>query len=312
MADGKGKMNRDGQDTTKHRGNPPECFVIMPISDPDDYQSGHFQHVFDDLFVPACDKAGFRAVRADQVRETNLIHLDVLQKLIDSPMALCDLSSRNPNVLFELGLRQAFDKPVVLVQEVGTPKIFDIAPLRYTEYRKARIYHEVLEDQKAIALALESTHDAHSRGAGVNSIVKVLSITQPAKLVDIQEANKDPALQIIRAEISELRNVIQQALFSQSSDNSLDEEASRRYVRAERMVSDLERDLSRMLSTETVVPDLPTRMEIVKNDLAYGMRRLKTRDPMDRNRYRELFRRFDTILEVYKRYQETETASKVE
>src|ERR1044072_1504133 len=90
----------------------PDCFVIMPITDPDSYVKGHFQHVFDDIFSPACEKAGYRPLRADQVRQTNLIHLDVLQKLIHSPMALCDLSSRNPNVLFELGLRQAFDKPV--------------------------------------------------------------------------------------------------------------------------------------------------------------------------------------------------------
>jgi hypothetical protein len=68
-------------------GNP-TCFVIMPISDPEGYEPGHFQHVFDDLFVPACEKAGYRAVRTDQVRETNLIHLDVLQRIIDSPMVL--------------------------------------------------------------------------------------------------------------------------------------------------------------------------------------------------------------------------------
>jgi hypothetical protein len=97
----------------------PICFIVMPISDPDGYQPGHFQHVFEDLFVPACEKAGYQALRADQVRETNLIHLDVLQRILDSSMVLCDLSSRNPNVLFELGLRQAFDKPVALVQEVG-------------------------------------------------------------------------------------------------------------------------------------------------------------------------------------------------
>jgi hypothetical protein len=95
-----------------HTTDGEECFVVMPISDPDGYLPGHFRHVFDDIFAPACDKAGFRPIRADQVRETSLIHLDILQKLIKSPMALCDLSSRNPNVLFELGLRQAFDQPV--------------------------------------------------------------------------------------------------------------------------------------------------------------------------------------------------------
>jgi len=182
-----------------------ECFVVMPISDPDGYVSGHFQHVFEDIFRPACEAAGYCAVRADQVRETNLIHLDVLQRLLKTPMVLADLSSRNPNVLFELGLRQAFDMPAVLVQEVGTPKIFDIAPLRYTEYRRARVYHEVLEDQQAIAESIKATRDAYAKGAGVNSIVRILSLTQPASLPDLQEAGRDPVLQLIRAELNELR-----------------------------------------------------------------------------------------------------------
>ena len=28
------------------------CFVIMPITDPEGYEVGHFRPVFDDLFVP--------------------------------------------------------------------------------------------------------------------------------------------------------------------------------------------------------------------------------------------------------------------
>jgi hypothetical protein len=57
-----------------------------------------------------------------------VIHLDVIKRLVHSPLVLCDLSARNPNVMFELGIRQAFDKPVVLVQDEKTPQIFDIAP----------------------------------------------------------------------------------------------------------------------------------------------------------------------------------------
>jgi hypothetical protein len=190
----------------------PECFVIMPVTDPEGYVSGHFQHVFNDIFTPACEIAGYQAIRADQIKETNLIHLDVLQRLLSSPMVLCDLSSRNPNVLFELGLRQAFDKPVVLVQEHGTPKIFDIAPLRYTEYRSARIYHEVLDDQRAIAAALVATREAFENDAGINSIVRILSLTKPASFLELKEASRDPALQLIRAELSELRSDLRRAI----------------------------------------------------------------------------------------------------
>jgi hypothetical protein len=207
------KKDKDEQrDSTSSNGKPldstdkPECFVIMPISDPEGYDAGHFRRVYEDLFVPACDKAGFCATRADQVRQTNLIHLDVLQKIINSPMALCDLSSRNPNVLFELGLRQAFDKPVVLVQEVGTPPIFDINPLRYTNYRKEMSYRQVIEDQQEISDAIKATKEDIGNSKSINSIVKLLSLTQPASLTSISEVDKDSALlHVIMNEIGNLR-----------------------------------------------------------------------------------------------------------
>lgn len=198
----------EAMETTNSNNGKPECFIIMPIADPDGYGKGHFQRVYEDLIMPACDMGGYKSVRADDVKQTNLIHLDVLQKLIESPMAICDLSSRNPNVLFELGLRQAFDKPVVLIQEVGTPKIFDISPLRYVEYRKERVYNEVLEDQKKIASAVTATRDAKKES--INSIVKLLSITKPASIPEVAETNRDPALQVIRSELSDLKTEIRQ------------------------------------------------------------------------------------------------------
>jgi hypothetical protein len=189
-----------------------DCFIIMPIADPDGYDKGHFKKVYEDLFKVACDKSGFHAIRADEVQQTNLIHLDILQKLIDSPMAICDLSNRNPNVLFELGLRQAFDKPTVLVQECGTPKIFDISPLRYTEYRKELKYREVLEDQESIAEALKATKKATDNGEGINSIINLLSLSSPASLKDVTDNDSAKMLQIVMSEMNELRTDFRRTL----------------------------------------------------------------------------------------------------
>lgn len=189
-----------------------DCFIIMPITDPETYENGHFRKVYEDILKVSCEKSGFHAIRADEVQQTNLIHLDILQKLIDSPMAICDLSNRNPNVLFELGLRQAFDKPTVLVQECGTPKIFDISPLRYTEYRKELKYREVLEDQDTIAEALRATKKATDKGEGINSIINLLSLSSPASLKDITENDSAKMLQIIMSEMNELRTDFRRTL----------------------------------------------------------------------------------------------------
>jgi hypothetical protein len=182
-----------------------ECFVIMPITDPEGYPENHFLRVYEDLIVPACEKAEFSPIRADDVKATNLIHLDILQRLLHAPMAVCDLSSHNPNVLFELAIRQAFDKPVALIQEVDTKTIFDIGSLRCRDYRPQLFYKEVLEDQEAIAEVISATYTERT---AVNSIIRLLSI----EAAQVPNANPDETqgmLQILLAEMKATQSKVE-------------------------------------------------------------------------------------------------------
>lgn len=149
------------------------CFVIMPIGELDIYPKDHFRHVYEDIFIPAIEKAGFKAKRADDDRASNMIQVNIIRDIVKAPMAICDLSTRNPNVLFELGLRQAFDLPVVLVQETGTPRIFDISTINTIDYGKELLYREVLKDVDTISKAIISTKDVSK---GINSVIKLLKL----------------------------------------------------------------------------------------------------------------------------------------
>lgn len=187
-----------------------DCFVIMPLSDCDGYEKGHFQRVYEDIIMPAVKKTEFSPKRADEVKETNFIHLDILQKLIDAPIVICDLSTRNPNVLFELGIRQAFDKPVVLIQEKGTPKIFDIAPLRYLEYSKDMKYHEVLKSQSDLTDMINATKEAEKDKGNVNSVVRLLALSSPAAIPQLDGNNKESlALDVINSQMNDMRKMIE-------------------------------------------------------------------------------------------------------
>lgn len=186
------------------------CFVIMPISDHDGYDKGHFNRVYEDIIKPAVTLANFTPTRADEVKQTNFIHLDILTKLIDAPIAICDLSARNPNVLFELGIRQAFDKPVVLIQEKGTPKIFDIGPLRYLEYSKDMKYHEVLKSQEELKNAIEATLAADGEHGNINSIVRLMALNSPATIPNLEGNNKEAlALDVIQSQMNDMRHMLE-------------------------------------------------------------------------------------------------------
>lgn len=185
-----------------------ECFVIMPISDPEGYEKGHFRHVYNDIIKASCEEAGYTPIRADDVNDSGWIHADILTRLIETPMAICDLSSRNPNVLFELGVRQAFDKPTVLIQEEGTPKIFDIGIFRIQEYRKSLKYATVLEDRVNITKAILATNKGFLTGNSIQSLISLLSLNNAATLNGNDENDASNMLQLVRAEISELKKDI--------------------------------------------------------------------------------------------------------
>lgn len=213
-----------------------DCFVIMPISDPEGYDPGHFKSVYEDIFKVAIKSAGYVPIRADDVTQTNLIHLDILQRLVESPMAICDLSSRNPNVLFELGLRQAFDMPTVLVQECNNPKIFDIAPLRITDYRKELRYREVVEDQESISKVILATKKTVDQGDGVNSLVKLLSLVKPAKLLETSGSDSMMMMNIVLSELSNLRNEFARV---KDREDSFSENSKPKYSIARQQLVDL-------------------------------------------------------------------------
>lgn len=244
------------------------CFVIMPISDCEGYEEGHFLHVYNDIIKPAIDKTEYMAIRADEVKETNFIHLDILKKLIEAPIAVCDLSTRNPNVLFELGIRQAFDKPVVLIQEKGTPKIFDIAPLRYLEYSKDMKYHEVLESQKQLQESIEATKAAEGDSSNINSIVKQMALSTPAVIPNLDNSNKEVlALDVINSQMNDIRMMLERIIHD--NRKGISRRGSIAIIEYERLNTQLDKISSSKLSFEQADREFSKLMQDVENAVVY-------------------------------------------
>lgn len=101
-------------DTTGEDQKKQVCFVLMPISGVLGYEVGHFGRVYEHLLKPAIIAAGYTPVRADDAVKTDYIVVGIIQKIVESDMVVCDISARNPNVMYELGIRHAFNKPIVL------------------------------------------------------------------------------------------------------------------------------------------------------------------------------------------------------
>lgn len=180
-----------------------KCFVIMPISDQEGYLVGHFTKVYEQIIRPSVEEAGYEAYRVDENTICDTIMNKIFSAIQECPMAVCDLSGRNPNVLYELGLRQAYDKPVVLIQDDKTDKIFDVSGISTVFYKSTRLYEDVIEAREDIKKAILSTKEGK-----VNTLAKVMKVN--AADFSTVEASQDDKINVmlegIYNEIKKLKN----------------------------------------------------------------------------------------------------------
>lgn len=102
------------------------AFIAMPFSEKTSaYKQGYFDEVLKHLITPAAVKANFNS-RTAKKAGSEVIQSTIVNDLYSADLVIVDLTEHNPNVLFELGMRIAFNKAVCLIRAKGTGAIFDI------------------------------------------------------------------------------------------------------------------------------------------------------------------------------------------
>jgi hypothetical protein len=104
------------------------CFVMQPFASPHgDY--------FEKIFKPAIDKTGLKPIRADaDIFATGKIIDQIWRGINAAKVLVAELTTRNANVLYELGLAHALKKPVVLVSSNQLDVPFDLQHIRVIYY----------------------------------------------------------------------------------------------------------------------------------------------------------------------------------
>jgi hypothetical protein len=107
---------------------PPLCFVIMPFHDP-------FNEYYTEIILPAGEKAGYVVQRADDIMGPGAFMQDVANRMMDATVVLAELTGRNPNVFYELGLAHAWGKPVIMLTQRKEDVPSDLLALKWISYR---------------------------------------------------------------------------------------------------------------------------------------------------------------------------------
>lgn len=184
-----------------------QCFIVMPITTPPHlvatYRDGedHFKHVLECLLVPAVEKAGYKPL-PPKAKGADLIHAEIIKNLETADAVLCDMSTLNPNVFFEFGIRTSLNKPVCLVKDELTTQVpFDAAIINYLQYNSSIDPWELptLIDQVS-----EHIIESIRRSKGKNELWKYFGFNSEAQPSKSEEGDSDK-LDLIMRKIDILR-----------------------------------------------------------------------------------------------------------
>lgn len=149
------------------------AFVIMPFSEKGKQErpNGFFDEVLKSLITPAGNEAGF-AIETARREDSDIIHHTIINELLQADLVIADLTDHNPNVLFELGIRLANERPIVLIKSKDTGPIFDVDNLlRVYVYDQNLWSTTVQADVKALAERIRGTWENREHAIGYMRIL---------------------------------------------------------------------------------------------------------------------------------------------
>ena len=134
--------------------------LIMPISHTEGFPVGHWGDVRK-IIEEALKEINEYEIEASMVSEsedTTLIQKTIIQRIYEDDIVVVDVSSKNPNVMFELGVRLAFDRPFILLKDDLTDYIFDISSIHHINYRRDLRYKDIVDVKNQLKSKLLATY----------------------------------------------------------------------------------------------------------------------------------------------------------
>ncbi|MEO1060694.1 MAG: hypothetical protein AAFZ07_04700 [Actinomycetota bacterium] len=92
---------------------PDTCFVITPIGQPGEDRNRRAERLCEWILRPELEAAGLALVRGDEIAEPGNVPVHIVQAIVEARVVVADLIDENGNVYYELGVAEAFHKPLV-------------------------------------------------------------------------------------------------------------------------------------------------------------------------------------------------------
>lgn len=115
-----------------------KCFVVMGFGEKTDLATGRtldLDKTYRIIIKKAVEEAGLECIRADDIKHAGLIDVPMYELLLEADIVIADLSTANPNAIYELGVRHALRPHTTIIMAESQFKFpFDLSHIVIRPY----------------------------------------------------------------------------------------------------------------------------------------------------------------------------------
>lgn len=174
------------------------AFVICQIGAPASETRLRTDELCDFILRAPLEERGLRLARSDEDPTPGTVTEQIVRSIVTSRVVIADLTGRNPNVYYELGIAHSFGKPLIILVDRPSSLAFDLQGERAIAIdddgreigaRKARAAEDEVRRQLDVVLGPDYVPHSLVRSVGVTATLERFATNDPtsAQLVRITE-----------------------------------------------------------------------------------------------------------------------------
>lgn len=164
------------------------CFIITPIGNKNDDIRRHINGIIDAVIRPTLQDE-YDVIVSHELSELGSINKQIIKEIYNDKLVIANLTTVNPNVMYELAFRHTLGKPVIIIAEEGTKLPFDISVERTIFYNNDAL--GTIELSKTLKKFIENIN-FDDISSPIHDTIS--DISKELKLVDSNENNDEKDL----------------------------------------------------------------------------------------------------------------------